>query len=172
MHVSLTELRVIWFRLKAIIMTTAQSRTWGRLPWSIFSRFTGDCLLWRFVNLCTVPTALHCKFSLWMTELIVPSCARPLCLLSLCRRSLYTHELPRCNLRIAFVIQDVLGTWASTPYSCDRNEAIPTREVFYLTMLSVAKIMFFFFFFFLFFFFPNATMCSYELSWFPSWLWR
>ena len=23
-----------------------------------------------------------------------------------------------------------------------------------------------------FFFSPNATTCSYELSWFPSWLWR
>lgn len=122
-------------------MTSAQGRTRGRLPWSIFSRFTGDCLLWRFIDLCTVPTALHCKFSLWMTTLIVPSCARPLRLLSLSRQSPFSHELPRCNLRIAFVIQDVYGMWATPPYNCEGNEAVPTRKVFYLAMLSVAKIM-------------------------------
>lgn len=131
MHVSLTELRAIRFLLKAIIMTTAHSRTRGRLPWFIFSRFTGDCLLWRFIKLCTVPTALHCKFSLWMTVPFVPSCARPSRLLSLCRHSPYTHELPRCNLRIAFVIQDVSGMWATPPYNCDRNEAIPTITVLF-----------------------------------------
>jgi len=26
--------------------------------------------------------------------------------------------------------------------------------------------------FFFFVFFSNATTCSYEISWFPSWLWR
>jgi len=122
-------------------MTTTHSRTRGRLPWSIFSRFTGDCLVWRFIELCTVPTALHCNFSLWRTVPFVPSCARPLRLLSLCRHSPYTHELPRCNLRIAFVIQDVSGMWATPPYNRDRNEAIPKRKLFYLTMLSAAKIM-------------------------------
>jgi hypothetical protein len=141
MHISLTEIRVIWFLLKPTVMTTTHSRTRGRLPCSIFSRFTCDCSLWRFIKLCTVPTALHCKFSLWMTVSFVPPCARPLRLLSLCQHSPYTQELPRCNLRIAFVIQDVSGMWATPPYNCDRNEAIPTRKVFYLTMLSVAKIM-------------------------------
>jgi hypothetical protein len=52
-----------------------------------------------------------------------------------------THELPRCNLRNAFVIEDVFGMWVTLSYNCDRNEVIPTRKVLYLTMLSVAKFM-------------------------------